>query len=65
LGDDEAAMSEPLWSVVAEDLKQQIATSGESICHSEVIGQVLRERIIGTVTSEKYAAALVILNVAS
>jgi hypothetical protein len=51
-------VNDSLWSAVVENLKNQIALSGEAICHCGVMQQVLRERIIGEVTEVKYAAAL-------
>ena len=51
-------MTESLWRVVVQDVKQRIAISGEAKCHITLMGQALRQRITGEATTEKYAAAL-------
>jgi hypothetical protein len=50
--------TDSLWSGVSDNLRNQIAVSGEAICHSQIIGQVLSERIVGEPSEAKYAAAL-------
>lgn len=51
-------MTESLWRVVVQDVKQGIAISGEAKCHITLMGHALRQRITGEATIEKYAAAL-------
>jgi hypothetical protein len=54
------AVAASSWSALAKDLKDQIIISGQAVCHITVMARVLRERIIGEATIEKYAAALAV-----
>lgn len=47
-----------MWDGVVDSVKAQIAASGEGVCHSGIMQQVLQERIVGPESEEKYAVAL-------